>query len=176
MQFVLSDDSTDRMGDTIQVAGWDLTAFKENPIALWAHASTRPIGTWVDVRVIGQKLMGKLVFAAQGTSTLIDELRSLVEQRILKTVSVGFTPLDAEPIRDPKGKMTGWNFIKQELLEVSLVSVPANPNAIAIARSMNLSDAAWATAFETPVKPPGASAIKAREAIAKAQAALGKRK
>jgi hypothetical protein len=114
LQFVLSDDSTDRMGDTIQVTGWDLTNFKENPIALWAHAATRPIGRWVDVRVVGNKLMGKLVFADAGTSPMIDEIRSLVEQRILKTVSVGFNPLDAEPIRDPKGKMTGFNFIKQD--------------------------------------------------------------
>jgi len=184
LEFVLSDDSTDRMGDTIQPSGWDLTAFRQNPIALWAHASSRPIGTWADVRVAGKKLLGKLKFATEGTSTLIDELRSLVEQRVLRTVSVGFTPLEAEPIRDIDGRMTGWNFIKQELLEVSLVAVPANPNAIAVARSMNLSDAAQMLAFAalpeeiqtTYRKQPGASAVKARLALAKAQATLGVRK
>jgi HK97 family phage prohead protease len=185
LQFVLSDDSTDRMGDTIQVTGWDLTNFKENPIALWAHAATRPIGRWVDVRVVGNKLMGKLVFADAGTSPMIDEIRSLVEQRILKTVSVGFNPLDAEPIRDPKGKMTGFNFIKQELLEVSLVAVPANPNAVAVARSLHLSNDtmklcfdAWDDKSHRKSHSPshGASAVKLRKAIAAAQAVLGSRK
>ena len=181
MTFVLSDGTTDRMGDVLNPAGWELTNFRQNPIALWAHASSRPIGVWSDVVVRGKQLIGKLNFAAKGTSSLIDELRSLVEQRILKTVSVGFSPLEAEPIRDPKGNMTGWFFKSMELLEVSLVSVPANPSAISVARSLNISEAVELLAFS--VQPderqmtfrtsPGASAVKAREALAKAQAALG---
>ena len=33
-----------------------------------------------------------------------------------------------------------FKYLKQELLETSLVSVPANPNAIAVAKSLNVSD------------------------------------
>ncbi len=190
LQFVLSDDSTDRMGDTIQPSGWDLRAFEANPIALWQHASSRPIGRWIDVRVSGNKLLGKLVFADPGTSVMIDELRALVEQNVIKAVSVGFNPIEFEPIRGPKG---GTNFKRQELLEVSLVSVPANKNAVAVARSMGISEATISEVFDfapkgmrisqpctgiinfpriTINRSHGASAIKAREALAKAQQAL----
>ena len=51
MEFVLSDETVDRLGDVIMSDGWDLTNFKKNPIALWAHRSDQPpIGRWKDLR------------------------------------------------------------------------------------------------------------------------------
>ncbi len=37
LQFTISTDTPDRDRDTIDVAGWDLRAFKKNPVVLWAH-------------------------------------------------------------------------------------------------------------------------------------------
>ena len=37
MEFVLSDETPDRLGDIIMAAGWDLSAFQKNPIALFGH-------------------------------------------------------------------------------------------------------------------------------------------
>ena len=101
LTFVLSDNTVDRYGDVIEAAGWDLRWFQRNNIALFGHDSNFPIGTWEDVRVEGNKLMGKLKLAAEGTSARIDELRRLVEQGILKAVSVGFKPVEsrADPAR-----------------------------------------------------------------------------
>lgn len=146
LEFVLSDATVDRYGDIVDPNGWVLANFKKNPIALFGHSSSFPIGTWSDVRVEGKKLVAKLNFAAKGTSARIDELISLVEQGILRAVSVGFRPLQAEPI-DKEKPYGGQRYTKQELLETSLVSVPANPAAVALAKSLNLSDETISLAF-----------------------------
>ena len=132
--FVISDDSLDRHGTRINPRGWDLGAFKRNPIALFGHSNGFPIGRWEDVRVDGSKLLGRLVMAAKGTSARIDEIASLVEQGILRAVSVGFSVLEY----GTPGK-SQFDYEKQELLEVSVVSVPSNTNAIAKARGLNIS-------------------------------------
>ncbi|MCO5129750.1 MAG: phage major capsid protein [Xanthobacteraceae bacterium] len=146
MEFVLSDATLDRYGDVVEPNGWVLTNFKKNPIALFGHSSSFPIGTWSNIRVEGKKLIAKLNFAARGTSERIDELISLVEQGILRAVSVGFRPLESEPI-DKDKPYSGQRYTKQELLETSLVSVPANPAAIALAKSLNLSPETISLAF-----------------------------
>src|SRR3954466_14713263 len=40
LSFTISSKSVDRMGDTIDPAGWDLNAYLKNPVVLWAHDST----------------------------------------------------------------------------------------------------------------------------------------
>lgn len=146
LEFVLSDATVDRMGDIIDPAGWDLRNFKQNPIALFGHSGDFPIGKWADLRVEGGKLVGRLVLAARGTSARIDELIGLVEQGILRAVSVGFRPIEAEPI-DKNKPYGGQRYKKQELLETSLVSVPANPAAVALAKSLNLSSETLSLVF-----------------------------
>lgn len=137
-EFILSSESKDRVGDVIKQDGWKLTAFKQNPIALFGHSHGFPIGTWKSIRVEGTRLIAKLDMAAPGTSPRIDEIRSLIEQGILKAVSVGFRILDYEPM-DEKEPWGAWLIKKAELLETSVVSVPANPDALALAKSLGVS-------------------------------------
>jgi HK97 family phage major capsid protein/HK97 family phage prohead protease len=146
LEFVLSDDTVDRYGDVIEPDGWVLTNFRKNPIALFGHSSSFPIGKWSNVRVEGNKLLARLNLAATGTSARIDELINLVEQGILRAVSVGFLPIELEPI-DPKKPYEGVRYTKQELLETSLVSVPANPAALVLAKSLHISDETISLAF-----------------------------
>jgi hypothetical protein len=49
---------------------------------------------------------------------------------VIRAVSIGFEPIDAKPIKDG-----GLRYERWKLLELSVVSVPANPNATVIARS-----------------------------------------
>jgi HK97 family phage major capsid protein len=58
-------------------------------------------------------------------------VRALVRQGILRAVSVGFQPKKIEPLGKNEN---GYRFVQSELLECSLVSVPANANALAIAK------------------------------------------
>lgn len=142
LDFVISDGSLDRHGTRINPNGWELAAFKRNPIALFGHSNGFPIGTWENLRVEGDRLVGRLVLAAKGTSARIDELVRLVEQGILRAVSVGFSALEfGVPGKSP------YDYERQELLEVSLVSVPSNTNALKIARSLNISESTLKLAF-----------------------------
>jgi len=137
--FVASTEAVDRYGDIIVADGWDLRNFKKNPIALWQHNSSQPIGNWADVRVEEDQLVARLEMVKPGISSIADMLRGMLETRVLRAVSVGFIPLKAEEILDSKGNWTGYRFTKSELLEISVVSVPANPEALALARSLGAS-------------------------------------
>lgn len=142
MDFVISDGSLDRHGTRINPNGWVLSSFKKNPIALFGHSGGFPIGRWENVRMEGGKLIGRLVVASEGTSARIDELRKLIEQKILRAVSVGFSVLEW----GTPGK-SEYDIEKQELHEVSLVSVGSNTNALAKARALHISESTIRMAF-----------------------------
>jgi HK97 family phage major capsid protein/HK97 family phage prohead protease len=142
-EYVLSDETIDRMGDVIQSDGWRLESFKRNPIALFNHRADFIIGSWKNLRVEDGVLRGHLKLAPEGTSPRIDEIRKLVDAGILKATSVGFKPLKYEALNKdsvPPNPFGGLRFLEQELVETSLVSVPANPNALAIAKNLDISD------------------------------------
>lgn len=144
--FVISDGSMDRHGTRINPDGWDLSEFRKNPIALWAHGTDPvrgrvPIGKWENVRISAGKLLGKLVLAEEGSSGFVDELRRLVTQGILRAVSVG---MDYMQPGKPGGK---WEIEKAGLREVSLVSVGSNVNALAMARTLDISESTLRAVF-----------------------------
>jgi HK97 family phage prohead protease/HK97 family phage major capsid protein len=145
-EYVLSDESPDRIGDVIKADGWQLANFRRNPVALAFHRSDFVIGTWKNLRIENGALRGHLELAPEGTSDRIDEIRRLVDAGILKATSVGFRPLKHEPI-DSEKPWKGTRFIEQELVETSLVSVPANPNALAVAKGLDISRDTLALVF-----------------------------
>jgi HK97 family phage prohead protease/HK97 family phage major capsid protein len=146
--FVLSDETVDRMGEVITATGWNLDNFKRNPIALFNHRSDLPIGRWHDLAIKDGKLKGRLELAPAKTSPRIDEIRKLVEAGILRAVSVGFQSTKKEPIDEKADNFFGpFRYLKQELVECSLVSVPANPNALALAKSLQISPETINTIF-----------------------------
>jgi HK97 family phage prohead protease len=141
----MSDATPDRMGDVIDPNGWSLANFRNNPIALFSHSSSLPIGVWKNVRVEGGKLLGELEMLPEGRSPRVDEIRAFVETGMLRAVSVGFRPIAYEPL--PSSKNGGVRYTSSELLECSVVSIPANPNALQVARSLNLSSEAQGLIF-----------------------------
>jgi HK97 family phage prohead protease/HK97 family phage major capsid protein len=156
MNFVLSDETPDRMGEIITSTGWDLSNFKKNPIALFAHRSDFPIGRWKGLSVEDGKLRGQLEIAPEGTSARIDEVRKLVDAGILKAVSVGFRSKKKEVMDEKADPYFGpFRYLSQELVECSLVSVPANPNALAVAKSLNISPATIDVVFAGSGKRDG---------------------
>src|SRR5215475_6852259 len=137
-EFVLSDATVDRMGDVIEPRGWRLDSFFGNPVALFNHHKDWPIGTWVNIRLSDKDLRAEFAPAdktVRRRSARIDEICTLVEAGILRAVSVGFQPLRQEPL-DPNKKWGGQRFLEQMLLETSVVTVPANPNALAVAKGL----------------------------------------
>jgi hypothetical protein len=151
VRFVASDGGTDRYGDVIDQDGWDLRAFKRNPILLWMHNhAIGPIGKIVvkgddALAVKDGKLLATAEFADEGLSEPVERLRlwKQVKAGLLRAFSISARPtVPPEMIRDKSDQPTGgYLYRKLELLEISLVSVPANPRALAVARSFGLTDA-----------------------------------
>jgi HK97 family phage major capsid protein len=145
LDFVLSDGSLDRHGTRINPDGWEVD--RRNSVCMWSHGldpafGKVPIGQWENVRAEDGKLLGRLKLAAKGTSQRIDELISLVEQGIIRAVSVGF-----EVLEEGKRGSGGFDFMRQALTEASLVAVGSNKNALAQARSLNISETTIRTVF-----------------------------
>jgi HK97 family phage prohead protease len=140
-QFVASDETPDSYGDIIRAEGWDLKRYKKNPIVLFNHDSDIPVGFSPKTYVEGTALNCIVQLADEGTSDFIDTLYKLVKQRIVRAMSVGFRPTkDVVILRDKENNFMGLEFNGQELLENSIVSVPANPNSLALAKSWGARD------------------------------------
>jgi len=136
-EFVMSDGSIDRMGDVVEPAGWQLDRLKSDPLVLFNHDRNQIVGRWTDVRVKGGNLVGRIVWTTSDKWPMAQYIRDLVREGILRTVSVGFQPIEKQPLTKDADKTFGpFRFTKSQLLECSLVSVPANPNALAIAKDL----------------------------------------
>jgi HK97 family phage major capsid protein/HK97 family phage prohead protease len=138
-EFVMSDNSVDRMGDVVEASGWQLDRIKSPPPVLFNHNTNQIVGSWTDIRQAGNQLVGRIAWTNSDKWPMAQYIRDLVREGILRTVSVGFAPIERQPLSKDASKEFGpWRFTKSELLECSLVAVPANPNAMAVARSLHL--------------------------------------
>jgi HK97 family phage prohead protease len=135
VRFVLSDGSVDRMGDSIDPNGWQLSDYRRNSTVLWAHdASAPPIGRMVNIFSDGTRLLGDVHFAEPEVYEFADQIFRLVNARYITAGSVGFIPIDFS-FADDRDRPFGIDFHEQELLEFSIVPVPANANALIEARA-----------------------------------------
>lgn len=148
MTAVASDESLDRHGETISINGWDYGSYKSNPVLQWAHDySIPPIGRANGLRIEERNNKKQLVFEPEfhEETELSKQIKTLFEKGYLKAFSVGFIPKDMED-----------NNIKEaELLEISAVPVPSNPNALVFAKSKGMNEVVkWieATTKEKPKK------------------------
>jgi HK97 family phage prohead protease len=148
-RFVLSDSSVDRMNDTIDAAGWRLGPYKQNPVVLWAHDSAAPpIGKMVNIFVSGDRLIGDVKFAEPEVYEFSDQVFRLIKAGYIKAGSVGYFPLKFSFSED-EARPWGVDFHEQELLEFSVVPVPANQNALVVAAVKGL-----AIRGSTPARRP----------------------
>ncbi len=144
-RFIISTDDEDRDGDIVKQDGWDFNEFHNNPIALLQHDHKQPVGRWSNIQTRARQKGGYETVAdltlAPPVSDVLKYANALVEAGILNATSVGFGVKHFEKRKDDQGKpRKGMIIHKAVLREVSLVSVPANQNAIRIAKSMAISD------------------------------------
>jgi HK97 family phage prohead protease len=128
----------DRAGEQVVQSGIDLTGFLANPIILWQHDPEHPIGSASEIQRSATDIQMVIDFAPEGISKKADEICGLVKAGVLKTVSIGFDPTDFE-LMDPgmKGKKNPpLRYLTCDLMEVSIVSIPANKEAVVTQRAM----------------------------------------
>ena len=137
-QFLASDSSVDRMGDTIDPKGWDLTNYLKNPVVLYAHDNQSiPIGrtvkAWIDEAGLHVQIQ------IDDHTDLDKAVAAKLESGTLRAVSVGFRPIEMEWVdRTADDLPSGIDFKRQELLEMTICPVPANANALAEARTKSM--------------------------------------
>jgi HK97 family phage prohead protease len=142
LQFVASDETPDRVGDVIKVSGWNLSEYKKNPVVLWGHDTSNvpPIGRAINVRR-GKKpngdpaLYANIEFAPEEAHPFAETVYQLAKRGFLNAVSVGFLPRATKELSEEEKSALGMPtygqmYSKADLMEISVVSVPANPSAL----------------------------------------------
>ena len=109
----------DRGKEHIPGTEWKVDEWKKNPIIFFNHDRDMPIGKGVAVKVSDEGLWIKAKISKSDVPE-IKKVRDLIEEKILKTFSVG---IDVDSEEDVEGvlHLKGVN-----LLETSVVSLPMN--------------------------------------------------
>lgn len=125
-----SSETIDRVGDIVIQAG--IMHAASVPV-LWQHNPDTPIGRAYP-RMDNGVLVAEVEFAPAGVDAEADRICGLVKAGVINTVSIGFDAMKAEPMQAslPKGPQ---RYLETELLELSFVSVPAQPDAVVTNRA-----------------------------------------
>jgi hypothetical protein len=188
---LITNDSWDRAGDTIDEDGWEFDDYKRNPVVMADHRysifSVIGVNTAIDKGKGG--VYATTRFDDQGLGA---EAFRLHTAGLVRAWSVGFNSRKGHSINDgAKAKcptcvkrrkaelariggegedfvyIRGWHFLEQALLEYSLVAVPCNQDIVSNAIREGLVAKAHAGLFfEVPTHDAPAPAPTADEPIA----------
>ena len=142
LTFVASDETRDAAGTVIRADGWDLDRFNKNGIIGYQHKVYGSFeGTDNPDNIIGKgyayvkgkQLMVDVEFEPADINPLADKIYKKLQFGSLNAVSVGFMATDGEwgeGEESLSGENPTYYYKSQELLEVSVVNIPANKNAL----------------------------------------------
>lgn len=118
----------DRHGDILEPTGADTAAFQRNPVVLWAHQYDElPVGRVARIWPDESAIVAEIVFDSR---PFAQEVLRLYREGFLSGWSVGFLPKKWQIIEDGNGKFDGYHIVEWELIELSAVPIPANPDAL----------------------------------------------
>ena len=150
MTFVASDETRDSYGTVLPVSEWDLERYNNNGIVGYAHnlyGSYDADPDYVIGRgrayVKGTELLVDIEFEPEGTNKIADKVWRKLQFGSLNGVSVGFSAQGAhwgEGEEAEGGSKPTLYYTGLELLEVSVVTIPANPNAVRRSISEEMTD------------------------------------
>lgn len=124
---------------------WELDAYKANPVVLFAHDGDRlPIGLASNVGVTEpirgvRRLEAQLEFDTEDNRLAAAVARAW-DKGLLRTVSAGWVPVEPpeDKFDEDSGSYLFTRYPRNELLEISVVPIPANPDAQRIAAHLEL--------------------------------------
>lgn len=139
ISFIVSDESVNSYGSWVVTEGIDMTDFLKNPVMLWNHTRTwrgttdevLPIGRWENLRIEKGKLLADAVF--DGADEFAQKIAAKVDGGFLKGASIGIRPVEySEDTKLVKPGQRYATVTKSRLMEISIVDIPANKNAVAL--------------------------------------------
>lgn len=142
--FIASTSDKDRHGTVVNQAGWNLDNFNANPITGYQHNVygggmcsepnpddvLGPARAWVE----NDELLVEIDFETKDLNPLADKIFRKVKNGSLRAVSVGFSEVgkghygEGEEAREAPNET--YYFEGQELLEISVVNIPSNRQAL----------------------------------------------
>lgn len=158
--------SPDRMGDVVEPLG---VSFKNPMPLLWQHNHSQPVGTVKFDKPTKDGITFEASVAIIDEPGVlkdrVDEAWQSVKAGLVRAVSIGFRSLEHTVMKDG-----GWRFIKSEVLELSLVTIPANADAtitaiksidteLRAASGQTSADDTGRHGVETPAAIPGDTGI-----------------
>jgi HK97 family phage prohead protease len=143
--FRASTPAIDRHGTRVRTEGIDTTSYETNAVFGWAHdlygsflgspQLSHVLGRTVAIRKTSQALDIDVEFAPAEVNPLGDQAFRMVKGKFLNAVSIGFIPKDI--VIEMHDGIEVPVITKSELLEVSLVSIPSNSEALALTREFD---------------------------------------
>ena len=158
---IASTPRSDRDNDVIEAKG---ATFALPIPLLWQHNHNQPIGEVTEARVTdkGVEFTAKIAKIDEpgALKNRIDEAWQSVKSGLVKCVSVGFRPLEYDYLKEARGlHIKAW-----EWYELSVVTVPANPDAmITSVKQIKDAFADAQTGDEAPTESEDNTELKAEE-------------
>lgn len=135
--FNITTTQIDRYNDVVQSVGGKLDNYKLNPVVLWNHDSwSHPIGRSMNQTVNATSIVADAMFHGETEDSRLT--LTLLQKGYLKATSIGFVPMEwieRTPTEDEQTYYSNWTNVVREytawdLLEFSIVTVPANAGAV----------------------------------------------
>jgi len=121
----------DRQSDRVLPSGALIENYMKNPVVQWGHDYRSPwatIGKTDQLTVSNDAIVAEFTLREPANETdPMHIIRALWQQGLIRTASIGFNPVDGGYEQNEEG---GLDFKQWELLEWSLVPVPANQDAL----------------------------------------------
>jgi hypothetical protein len=119
----------DRDRDRVFPLGLVLSNFQTNPVLMWGHNYHDPwslIGRGADMQITPEAFRLKPEWREPASDTdPMHIIRSLIDGGMARALSIGFLPLEWQ-----ENEYGGRDYTSAEILEVSLVPIPANQEAL----------------------------------------------
>ena len=121
-----------RDGVSVDIDGMDFSNYEKNPVVLFAHdysgrteSSGLPIGRTLRLeRAADGRIRAEFEFLSG--DPFADRVRNAWKRGFLRGASIGWRAIEARP--NERGR--GIRIVKSELIEWSIVAVPADPDAL----------------------------------------------
>jgi len=142
LTFVASDGARDAAGTVLNQENWSLKRYEKNPIIGYQH---EVYGGWdgsdpdniigkARVYVEDGQLLADITFETKDINEKAEKIYKKLLFGSLNAVSVGFLPIGKGSWGNGEEAIDGSNptyyYAGQELLEISVVNIPSNPNAV----------------------------------------------
>ena len=122
-----------RTGPELVLKGIKVSNYRRNPVLQWAHSRDIPIGRVRDLKKTDDALIVE-DFEFLAGDPFAERVENAWDRGVVRAASVAWLPLESERVESDDEAdsffFPRWRDVKSDLLEISLVPVPADPDAL----------------------------------------------